>query len=177
MMVLAVLLKSLGEIISINHLFNILKKQIKISKDKFYTLTKYFEDNYWIFFVQKYNQQKATKKIYAYNHAFLDSLSYHKNIKNELSNMVFLEIYQEYQKDIFYLDNIDFYIPSENMFIVAIPFFNQLHSIKLISNTSKIVKEFHIQKYTIITLNSEFKFDIGNLKCEVLPFYKWALAR
>ncbi|WP_428028711.1 hypothetical protein [Arcobacter sp.] len=61
--VLKLLLSSIDENKSINQLFTILKKSIKISKDRFYELCKFYESNQLIFFLKKYNQEKSTKKI------------------------------------------------------------------------------------------------------------------
>lgn len=110
---------------SIFQLFNTLKTKIKISKDIFYERCKTLENNKTIFFLQKYNQEKATKKIYCYNHSFFNAITHNKKFKNEFSNMIFLELNAKY-KDLFYLDNIDFYIKSHNLAITAIPFFNTI---------------------------------------------------
>ena len=59
---------------SLFQLFNNLKLKIKISKDKFYETCKIFEDTKSIYFLEKYNQEKSVKKIYCYNHSFLNAI-------------------------------------------------------------------------------------------------------
>ena len=155
--------------------FNNLKLKIKISKDKFYETCKIFEDTKSIYFLEKYNQEKSVKKIYCYNHSFLNAISHVKKFKNEFSNMIFLELVHKY-KDIYYLDSIDFYIKSKNIAIIPIPFFNRF----LINNTlKKIIKnanEFEINEINIITISNNEKISDPKLKINIIPFYEWALS-
>jgi len=172
--VLKLLLKSLGEKRSIFQLFTQLKKHIKISKDMFYTLCEQYEKNCLIFFIEKYNQPKAVKKLYAYNHTFLDCLSNQKNFTNEFANMVFLELLKNKDK-IYYLDKIDFYIPQKNKFILAIPFFNALQVVKMTELLKPYIEKYNIKKITIITVGVEQTFFCEHIKVKALPFYEWAV--
>jgi hypothetical protein len=43
--------------------FNLIKQEIKISKDLFYKTIEEFEDKQYIYIVEKYQSQKAPKKI------------------------------------------------------------------------------------------------------------------
>lgn len=174
--VLKMLLSSLGEKRSVFQMFNTLKKQIKISKDMFYSLCEQYEKNHLIFFVQKFNQPKAVKKIYAYNHTFLDSLSHKKNFTNEFTNMVFLELFKQ-KTALYYLDNIDFYIPSKNKLILCIPFFNPFLIGKISGNILNYIKELNITEVQIITVGVEQSFFCDAIEVEVLPFYEWALGQ
>ena len=170
-----ILIENIDEKKSLFQLFNNLKLKIKISKDKFYETCKIFEDTKSIYFLEKYNQEKSVKKIYCYNHSFLNAISHVKKFKNEFSNMIFLELVHKY-KDIYYLDSIDFYIKSKNIAIIPIPFFNRF----LMNNTlKKIIKnanEFEINEINIITISNNEKISDPKLKINIIPFYEWALS-
>ncbi|WP_419770240.1 MAG: ATP-binding protein [Candidatus Marinarcus sp.] len=172
---LLLLFQSIDEKKSVFQLFTALKNKIKISKDTFYALCKEYEKNHMIFFIEKYNQPKAIKKIYSYNHGFLSAISYTKKFKNEFTNMVFLELNNK-SKSIYYLDGIDFYLHNEKAIIFCIPFFNDLLATSIKKRISTLLKEIEIKEATIITIGNTQNFVVENLKVQVLPFYEWSLA-
>ncbi len=170
--VLKLFIKSSGELKSVFQLFNTLKKSHKISKDMFYKLAYEFEANHIIYFCQKYEQPKAPKKVYCYNHALIDAVNINKNFQNIFSNMIFLELHK-LSKNIYYLDNIDFYIKEEDNVILSIPFFNDL--VSLSTKLLPIIEKYNITNITIITISSTKTIFIEDIECEVIPFYEWAL--
>ena len=170
-----ILVENIDEKKSLFQLFNTLKLKIKISKDKFYEICKQYENNKSIYFLQKYNQEKATKKIYCYNHSFFNAISHTKKFKNEFSNLVFLELINKFD-DIYYLDNIDFYIPSKNIAIVPIPFFNTFLTGNLVKRIIRNAQELNINEINIISISNNEKISDSKLKINVIPFYEWALS-
>ncbi|RXJ60643.1 AAA family ATPase [Candidatus Marinarcus aquaticus] len=172
---LKLLFESMDEKRSLHQLFTQLKEHIKISKDRFYALCQFYEQNEVIFFIQKYNQAKATKKIYSYNHGFLTAVSHHKKFKNEFTNMLFLELHSRYD-EIYYLDQIDFYIPKAQLLILSIPFFNELIVPSLKKKIATVQKDLNIKEVQVVTINNENLIDFNTLKIQVAPFYEWALA-
>ncbi|WP_122893290.1 ATP-binding protein [Arcobacter peruensis] len=173
--ILKLLFENIDEKKSLYQLFTNLKNKIKISKDKFYETCKTLEINKTIYFVEKYNQEKANKKIYSYNHSFLNSISHHKKFKNEFTNMIFLELIDKY-KNIYYLDNIDFYIKSKKLAIVGIPFFNSFLVKSTLRKIYKIMDEYEIKELNIITVSNDEKISHDTFKINVIPFYEWALS-
>jgi hypothetical protein len=173
--VLKILCENIDEKKSLLQLFNKLKEKIKISKDKFYETAKNYENSKTIYFLEKYNQKKSTKKIYSYNHAFLNALTHNKKFKNEFTNMVFLELHGKYS-ELYYLDNIDFYIKSKNLAIVAIPFFNTFLMNNILKKIYKTALEFKIKQIEIITISNEETIKHKELKISVTPFYEWSLS-
>ena len=89
--------------------------------------------------------------------------------------MVFLEAFKEY-KEIYYLDNIDFYIKNENLALVCIPFFNSFLNANLLKKVIKTALEFEIKKIEIITISNSEKIKNQNMQIEAIPFYEWALS-
>lgn len=173
--ILTILIENIDEKKSLFQLFNSLKTKIKISKDIFYETCKNFEENYTIYFLQKYNQEKAVKKIYCYNHSFLNAITHNKKFKNEFTNMVYLELNSKY-KELYYLDNIDFYIKSLNQAVVCIPFFNSILMGSILKKIIKTAKEFDIKELNIITISNNENIKDPNIKINILPFYEWALS-
>lgn len=172
--ILLVIIKFAAEKRSLFQLFTTLKKEIKISKDKFYKTCEEFEQNRLLYFCSKYEQPKAVKKIFVFNHALLDIVSYKKNFNNLFKNMVFLELEKRYM-ELFYLDNIDFYIPNENHIVLAIPFFNDLISSTIVSKVIPKIEQYDINYISIVTVSSEKTIFIGEIEAQVLPFYNWVL--
>ena len=172
--ILRLFFENIDEKKSIHQLFTLMKKQYKISKDKFYEYCKIIKENNLIFFIPKYNQDKATKKIYSYNHALLNVVSHNKKFKNEFTNLVFLELNNRYE-NIFYLDNIDFYIPQEKLIILVLPFFNKLLINSIKKRISHAIDELKINKIQIITVGNDEILKINKCEVTVLPFYEWAV--
>ena len=172
--ILFLLIRSASEKKSIFQLFNTLKKTTKISKDRFYKTCEKYEDNHLIYFCQKFEQPKSVKKIFIFNHALLDIVSYNKNFHNLFQNMVYLEIYKKH-KEIYYLDNIDFYIPQDNLIILTIPFFNNFEVINISIKLSPYIKKYGIKKIYIITVSNEKDINISNINAKVIKFYDWVL--
>jgi len=174
MEILFILLKFAGEKKSVFQLFNTLKRDIKVSKDKFYKVFDEFVQNRVVYLCQKYEQPKAVKKLYVFNHALLDIVSYKKNFNNLFKNMVFLELYKEDQ-NIFYLDNADFYLPNTKQIVLAIPFFNSLVSSSIISKIMPMLNEYDIEVISIVTISTEQSVFIEDIEALAMPFYNWVL--
>ncbi|MGD9623191.1 MAG: ATP-binding protein [Arcobacter sp.] len=173
--ILKIMIENIDEKKSLFQLFNSLKTKIKLSKDKFYEVCKILENSRIIYFLPKYNQEKSTKKIFCYNYSFLNAITYTKKFKNEFSNMVFLELINKYE-DIYYYEQIDFYIKSKNIAVVSIPFFNTFLNNNLIKKIIKNALELNIKEINIITISNNEKIQDPKIKINVLPFYEWALS-
>ena len=133
-----------------------------------------FERNRVIFYCEKYAQPKAVKKLFIFNHALIDIVSYKKNFNNLFKNMVYLEL-QRRNDEIYYLDNVDFYLPEFNQIVLAIPFFNSLVSSTIISRILPYMEEHKISSVTIVTVSSEQSIFIDDVEALALPFYNWVL--
>ena len=173
--ILKILLLNIDEKKSLNQLYLNLKSKIKISKDKFYEQCNKFENERIIYFLKKYNQEKSVKKIYSYNPAFLSAITHKKKFKNELTNIIFLELINKFD-DIYYLDYIDFYIPAESLAIVSIPFFNSFMMQAQLKRIKKQLEEYKIKELIIITVSNDEHFFYDEFEVNVLPFYEWALS-
>jgi len=173
--ILKILVFNIDEKKSLNQIFLTLKEKIKISKDKFYEECKRLENEKIIYFLPKFMQEKAVKKIYTYNCALFSSITHKKKFKNELTNLIFLELLNRH-KELYYLDYIDFYIPDENIAIVSIPFFNSTMMQSQLKRIKRVANEHDIKELYVISVSNNEHFFIQNLEVNVLPFYEWALS-
>lgn len=173
--ILRTLFLNIDEKKSLNQLYLNLKTKIKISKDKFYEQCKIFEEQRIIYFLPRYNQDKAVKKIYSYNSAFLSAITHQKKFKNELTNIIFQELLNKFD-EIYYLDYIDFFVPKKNLAIVCIPFFNTLLMQSQLKKIKKTAQENNIRQIDIITVSNNESVNSKDISINVVPFYEWALS-
>ncbi len=174
--ILFLLIKSSGEAKSIFQLFNQLKRTTKVSKDKFYEVCENFKFNNIVFFCEKYEQPKAVKKIFIFNHALMDIVSYNKNFNNLFKNMVYLELFKNYV-EIYYLDNIDFFLPNENIIVLSIPFFNNMIMGNITAKLLPIIDKYSIKEIYIISVSSDQTIYIGEIEVQIMTFYNWVLSQ
>jgi hypothetical protein len=170
-----IMIESTALKLSLVQIFNKLKESIKISKDKFYEITKELENENYIFLINKYNQPKAQKKIYTIDAQLKNAFSFNKKFQAYYENLVFCEILKK-EVDIFYTDYLNFFIPSQSSAIIAKAFFD----IDVLENTvkklEKHIKELEINSLYIVTTSDEHKIFIKqNLEVIVIPFWEWAL--
>jgi hypothetical protein len=172
--ILKILIKSSGEFKSPFWLYTILKKNIKISKDYLYNKIKQYENNSIIFFLSKYMQPKAVKRIFCFNHSLIDIVSSDKKFSNQFSNMIFLELKNRYD-ELYYLDGIDFYIPSNNNIVICMPFFNKITFSQITNKLLKSISTIEITSITIVTVNNYDTLYLDDIQCDILPFFEWSL--
>jgi hypothetical protein len=156
----------IGEKFTLYQIYQILKKEIKISKDSFYKITNELLENRILFEVPKFNSPKSPKKFYSYNFAFKNILTNRKNVLFTFENIIFLEL----KGEIYYKDNLSFYIPEKNLGIMVLPFANE----DVIRE--KVLKVKDVEKIKVITISNEVEFDCEKFKLEVIPFWRWEFA-
>jgi hypothetical protein len=89
--------------------------------------------------------------------------------------MIFLELINKYD-EIYYLDNLDFYIKSKDIAIIAIPFFNTFLMTNIVKKIIKSSLELNIKEVYIITISNSEKIYDPKIKINILPFYEWAIS-
>ncbi len=166
--ILKFLFSHIGEKFSLYQIYQILKKTKKLSKDKFYNEIEQLQKDNVIFFVDKFNSTKAPKKLFSYNFGYKGALTYDKNVLGVLENMVFLELDEE----IYYLDNVNFYLPEKNKIILVYPFISEE---SLNDKLKKLPKNIPFDKIDVVTVSNDFEIKYKNKIVEVQPFWMWAL--
>jgi len=165
--ILKFLFSHIGEKFSLYQIYQILKKQKKLSKDKFYEEIETLQKDKVIFLVDKFNSLKAPKKVFSYNFGYKNALTYDKNIAGILENMVFLELDEE----VYYLDKASFYLPEINKIILVYPFITEM---QLIEKLKKLPKNIEFDTIEVVTISNEFDLVYKNKKVEVKPFWVWS---
>ena len=160
-------LSHIGEKFTLYQIYQILKKSIKLSKDKFYAQIEELQKDKVLFFVDRFNSINAPKKMFSYNFGYKTALTYNKNVTALLENMVFLELNEE----VYYLDNVNFYLPEKNKIILVYPFIEEEN---LIERLKKLPKKIFFDKIEVVTISNEYEIEYKNKKVEVKPFWMWA---
>jgi len=159
---------------SLFQIYNQLKTKIKISKDLLYNVSKKLQNSEIIFFLEKYGHEKATKKIYLFDFAIKNALTYKKDFLKRFENMVFAELYKKNEK-LFYSDYLDFYIPQKNEGIICSPF-TPIENLKpRLEKYEEHFSSLGVENIKIITIGNEEKFSIKDINFEQITFWDWAL--
>ncbi|NPA73447.1 MAG: ATP-binding protein [Epsilonproteobacteria bacterium] len=159
--------------ISLYKIFKSLKEEIKISKDSFYGYVDKFQQEGLIIFLEKYQKQNSQKKLFLIDFALKNALTFEKDFIKRFENIVFSELYKN-QKNIYYTDEIDFYLPYENKAILCIPFMpTNLLKNKIVKRKKHFLK-LSIKDVQIITLGNEGEFQESDINYEIIPFWNWA---
>ncbi len=153
--------------------YNKLKQSIKISKDKLYEKAKELENMGFISFIERYNSPKSAKKIYLNNFAYKNAITFEKDFIKRFENMIFCQILHE---EIYYTNELHFYLPRKNQAILAIPFLPSEIILRRFSKLISSLKRLHVKTLHAITLNNADKKEIEGITCEILPFWEWALS-
>lgn len=164
----------INQTFSTNKIYHLVREKIPISKDKIYEIIDIFEKKNVVKFIHKF-QSLRLKKIYFYNFDIKDVLSTKKDFHAKFTNALLCEILK-LNEEIFFLDFADFYIPKLNMAIIVAPFseidFVFLKFKKIIDD----LKKYKITKLNIISMANSGKIEIDGIKCEIIPFWQFALS-
>jgi predicted AAA+ superfamily ATPase len=169
------LINCMGLKLSLLQIFNKLKENIKVSKDKFYEIVKDLENRGYIFFVSKYNQLRSSKKIYIIDTYLKNSISFDKNFQFNYENFVFLQLIKN-KKDVFYTDYLQFFIPNENRVIIAKAFLDIDEIDIKLEKLLKYLSDLSIKYLDVVTTSDDHEtFDYKDIEVRVIPFWEWAL--
>lgn len=153
--------------------YNELKPTMKISKDKLYKQALNLENEGLLTLLEKYNSPKSAKKIYLSNFAYKNAITYEKDFVKRFENMIFCQLND---KEIFYTDDIHFFLPQKNRAILSIPFLPPELIIRRFHKLLPHLKSLHVNSLHVITLGNEAQETKDNIQCEIIPFWQWALA-
>lgn len=151
-----------------------LKNNRKISKDKLYKTYDSLVSKNYIHPLEKFEHQRATKKIYLCDISLSNALSTQKNFGRLFENMVFLELLKS-GTTCYYDDNIDFYIPQRSEIILCKPFADERVLFKKIETLEAFIFTHQVKKITAITMSKEINLSHPFSKVSMIPFDIWAL--
>lgn len=174
---------------SINKVYLDFKSQnIEISKDSLYEYPNFFEDAYYIFFVQKYNksvskQEFGLRKIYSVDVGLSNSISFKfsDDLGRVFENLVFLELKRRGAKIYYHKEKqeCDFLIVERLEVVRAV----QVTVSLMDDNTKKrevnglidALNSHNLSEGLILTENEEDEFSVGDKKIIIKPIWKWLL--
>jgi uncharacterized protein len=166
---------------------NSLRKMFQIrSSSSVMEYLSYFNDAYLFFYVSRFSfsgkvQMVNPKKIYCIDNGFIqhNSVSFTPDNGRLLENMVFLHLRRK-TKEIYYFaekNECDFVVfqqkKPEGIYQVCWQL-NQDNLDRELNGLNEAMDFFKVNQGTIITFNQNETFEIGNKKCNAIPFYEWA---
>jgi len=81
-------------------------------------------------------------------------------------------VFLELDEEIYYLENVNFYMPEIGKVILVYPFITE---IQLLDKLKKLPRNLDFNSIEVVTISNEFEIEYKNKKIEVKPFWMWAL--
>lgn len=164
------LLRFQSSAVSVFQLYNILKKDGKMSKDRIYSVVSDFVKRGILRGVRHLTKPKAPKKAYFFDFSVKSAVSYERNFMASFENMVFLEILgrKGASSSIFYSDKIPLICDNQCFFLM--PF----KSKEVIAETLKNV-DFMGFAPSVITIDLNDEIKVGGKKIPLVSFINFAL--
>ncbi len=167
------LISHLGQKVSMHQIFTKLKKEGRLSKDRFYEYCKDLNASKILFWLSKFEHESAPKKLYFWDFTLKNAISYERNFALLFENMIFLELLYHFKETIFYTDKLDFYLPNLSIGILCVPF---IQPSILEKHLYKITKEREFcDSFLILTLNHKESGENLGTPYQILPFGEFAL--
>ncbi|MFH0708585.1 MAG: ATP-binding protein [Pseudomonadota bacterium] len=166
--------KMLTQKVSAFTLYERLKSERKISKDKLYTHLQSLFDKHYLYGCEKFNHPSAIKKLYLCDIAIKNALVLQKHFGKVFENLVFLELIKHEIK-CYYDEGIDFYLPERNQIILASAFANEHALFKKVEALEGFIITYQVKEVIVVTMNLENTLSHPIAKIEMVPFAQWAL--
>ena len=166
--------KMMAQKISPYSIYERLKHTQKISKDKLYSSFDMLCSKGYIHQLQKVGHPKAIRKIYLCDISLKSALTIEKQFNKLFENMIYLELLKS-DRDVFYDENIDFYLPSSDEVILGMPFADERMLFKKMEAIEAFLFTYQIKRVTAITMSTEGRMSHPLSDVEMVPFDIWAL--
>ncbi|WP_279128785.1 ATP-binding protein [Helicobacter winghamensis] len=164
------LILHLGQKVTPYYAYSKLKKEGKLSKDRFYTYAQTLEKGGILFWLEKLEHASAPKKLYFWDFTLKNAVSFERNFNLLFENMVFLELLYHFKLKFFYTDKLDFYIPSLSLGILCAPFTQTLEM-----RLNKLGKEREFCDFLLIlSLNESKQGEHLGMPYFIIPFVEFA---
>jgi len=166
--------KFMSQKISAYTLYERLKLNRKVSKDKLYKSFDALIEKCYIHQLSKHKHSRAIKKIYLCDTSLKSALSIEKDFSKLFENMIFLELLKS-DVECYYHDEIDFYLPQSNEIILCKPFADERRLFKKLQSIEAFIFTHSIKKVTVISMNKESHISHPLSQVDIIPFDIWAL--
>jgi len=155
-------------------LYERLKSERKISKDKLYSHLQSLFDKHYLYGCEKFNHPSAIKKLYLCDIAIKHALTLQKHFGKVFENLVFLELIK-HEIECYYDEGIDFYLPQRNQIVLASAFANEHALFKKVEALEGFIITHQVKEVIVVTMNLENTLSHPIAKIEMVPFSQWAL--
>lgn len=156
-------------------LYERLKGERKISKDMLYRHFDRMTGDGYLHAIGKFAHPRATKKLYLCDIALKNALVFQKHFGRLFENMVLTELVKHHS-EIYYEEQIDFYLPDLNRVILCMPFGTKDILFKKIEQAEAFIVTHGVEKVEVITMSSESALHHPFVDVEMIPFAQWALS-
>ena len=172
--ILKELIKSQGLLQTPFQIYNKLKNNIKISKNKLYEFIDILQKKEIIFLLDKYGTKNSAKKVQLIDLFLTRAVRFDKNPYTSIENAVYLELIKQTQEKIYYTDNFNFYIKTLNIAIIVGLFMEKDFLKNKLKRHISNIKKLGINRVLIINVSEEFSFYIEGIEFLATPFYVFA---
>ncbi len=169
--VLLVLALFQGKIASSHLIYQKAKEYFKISKDWLYKTIKMYEKEGLLIQVPVLDKGVGNK-FFIYDFAFSKYLNKYEPFNTTFDSLVALAL-MKYKIEVKATMAPIGYLNSENEFYQLAPFYNENQSWKKAQQNFGFYTSNKIKNVTILTVNTNYNFEIKDINFTALPFYEW----
>lgn len=166
--------KMVTQKVSAFNLYERLKGERKISKDKLYLHVQALIDRRYLYMLEKYNHPSAVKKLYLCDTAIKQALNLQKHFGRVFENLIYLELIK-HNVECYYEEGIDFYLPGRSQIILALPFANEHALFKKVESLEGFIITNGVSEIIAVTMNLESTLSHPIARIEMVPFAQWTL--
>ncbi len=166
--------KMVTQKVSAFNLYERLKGERKISKDKLYLHVQSLVDKGYLLMLEKFDHPSAVKKLYLCDTAIQQALNLQKHFGRVFENLIYLELLK-HGIECYYDEGIDFYLPQRGQILLALPFANEHALFKKVESLEGYIIMHGVHEIIAITMNLESTLTHPIAKIEMIPFSQWTL--
>lgn len=162
--------------VSVHMLYERLKIERKTSKDMLYRVHESMLAQGYLHTVGKFGHPRAAKKLYLCDIALKNALVFQKHFGRLFENMVLTELVK-HGEEVFYDEQVDFYLPRSDRAILCMPFGTKDILFKKIEQAEAFIVTYGVRTVEVITMSSESALHHPFVEVEMIPFSQWALSQ
>lgn len=179
------LAESVKQPVSYNRLARIISSAgKKIAIDTIIEYVQYMHDSWLLLPVENINaklaERSSNRKYYFIDNGILNLFLIDPN-SSLLENIVAIGLHKKYETDFYYYQNgveVDFYIPeTETAIQVSYSLRDEETRRREVSALEKMAKQIKIEQMIIITKDEEETIEANDYEIQVIPIWKWLLAK
>lgn len=166
--------KMVTQKVSAFNLYERLKSERKLSKDKLYLHLQSMLDKRYLYGLEKFNHPNAVQKLYLCDISIKHALNLQKHFGRVYENVIFLELVK-HRIECYYDEGIDFYLPQRGQIVLALPFANEHALFKKVEALEGFIITNRVREVVAVTMNIESSLSHPIARITMTPFSMWAL--